>query len=55
MVKYLRYINQKFIRNYDEESSEKGYILEIDVEYPKELQDESKDLPFLPEKIEINK
>ena len=55
MVKYLRYINQSFIRNYDEESSEKEYILEVDVEYPKELQDEHKDLPFLPEKIDIDK
>ena len=33
--KDLRYINQKFIRNYDEEFSEKGYILEVEVEYPK--------------------
>ena len=54
-LKYLGYINQKFIRNYDEESSEKGYILKVDAEYSKELQDEHKDLPFFLEKIEINK
>ena len=53
--KDLRYINQKFIENYDEDSSEKGYILEVDVEYSKKLQDEYKDLPFLPEKIKIDK
>ena len=53
--KDLRYVNQKFIKNNDEDSSEKGYILEIDVEYPKKLQNEHKDLPFLPEKIKINK
>ena len=54
-VKDLRYINQKFMKNYDEDSSKKGYILEVDVEYPKKLQDEHKDLPFLPEKIKTNK
>ena len=53
--KDLRYINQKFIKNYDEDSSEKRYILEADVEYPNKLQDEHKDLLFLPEKIKINK
>ena len=35
--KDLRYINQKFIKNYDEDSSKKGYILDVDVEYPKKL------------------
>ena len=45
--------NEEFIRNY-EEDSDKGYILEVDVEYPKHLQF-SYDLPFLPEKIKINK
>ena len=53
--KDLRYINQKFMKNYDEDSCEKGYILEVDVEYPKKLQDKHSDLPFLPEKIKINK
>ena len=38
--KDLKYINQKFIKKYDEDSSEKRYILEVDVEYPKKLQDE---------------
>ena len=32
--KDLRYINQKFIKNYNEESSEKEFILEVDIEYP---------------------
>ena len=27
-------IDEKFIKNYDEDS-EKGYILEVDVKYPK--------------------
>ena len=53
--KDLRYINQKLIKNYDEDFSEKGCILEVDVDYPKKLQNEHKDLQFLPEKIKINK
>ena len=35
--KDLRYINQKFIKNYDGDSFEKGYILEVDIDYPKRL------------------
>ena len=35
--KDLKHMNQKFIKNYDEDSSEKGYILEADVEYPKKF------------------
>ena len=42
------------IKNYDEDSN-KGYILEVDVEYPKKLHDLHSDLPFLPERMKINK
>ena len=38
--------NKEFIKNYDEDS-DKGYILEIDVKYPKNLLDLHSDLPFL--------
>ena len=38
-----------FIKNYDDEG-DKGYLLEVDVEYPKELVSAHEDLPFLPER-----
>ena len=44
----------KFIKDYDE-NSDKGYILEVDVEYPKNLHKLHSDLPFLPERMKINK
>ena len=47
-------INEKIIKNYYENSG-KGYILEVDVKYPKELHDLHGDLPFLPKKMKIDK
>ena len=38
-----------FIKNYHDEG-DKEYLLEVDVEYPKELLSAHKDLPFLPER-----
>ena len=46
--------DEDFIKNYGEDSK-KGYILEVDVEYPKYLQDFHSDLPYLPEMMKINK
>ena len=43
--------NEKFIRNYDDD---KGYILEVDVGYPKYLHDLHCDVPFLPDRMKIN-
>ena len=44
----------KFIKNYDEDS-DKGYILEVDVKYLKNLHGFHEDLPFLPERMKIDK
>ena len=46
--------NENFIKNYDEDS-DKGHILEVDIEYPKDLHDLHTDSPFLPERMKINK
>ena len=50
----LSKFDEKFIKNYDEDSN-KGYILEVDLEYPKNLHKLHSDLPFLPERMKINK
>ena len=50
----LSKFNERFIKNCNE-NSDKGYILEVDVEYPKNLHMLHSDLPFLPEQMEINK
>ena len=47
-------IIEEFIKNYNE-NDKKGYILEVDIKYPKKLHDLHSDLPFLPERMEINK
>ena len=46
--------NEGFTKNYDEDSN-KGYIHEVDVEYPKNLHDLHGNLLFLPERMKINK
>ena len=50
----LSMFTEEFIKNYDE-NIDKGYILEGDVEYPKKLHSVHSDLPFLPERMKINK
>ena len=46
--------NEDFIKNYDEDS-DKDYILEVDIEYPKHLHNLHSDLPFVSEKMKVNK
>ena len=46
-------INEEFIKNYNENNN-KGYILKVDVKYPKKLYDLHSDLPFLPKRMKID-
>ena len=50
----LSIFTEDFIKNYDEES-DIGYLFVVDVEYPKNLHKLHSDLPFLPERMKINK
>ena len=45
---------EDFIKSYDEEI-DIGYLLFVAVEYPKNLDMLHSDLPFLPERMKINK
>ena len=47
-------MNEEFIKNYNE-NNKKGYTLQVDVKYPKKLNDSHGDLRFLPKKMKIDK
>ena len=47
-------INEEFIKNY-KENDNKGYIFEVDIKYPKRLHELHSDLPFLSERMKIDK
>ena len=40
----------EFIKNHDDEKSNNGNLLEVDIEYPKQLHKAHENLPFLPER-----
>ena len=46
-------MDEDFVTGYGKNDN-KGYILEVDVDYPNELQNLHSDLPFLPERMVIN-
>ena len=53
-VEDLSQFNEDFIKNYDE-NSDKGYILEVDLEYPKKIFNHHKDYLVLSERKKIGK
>ena len=50
----LSMYTEEFIKKFNE-NGDKGYIFEVDVEYPKKLRSIHSDLPFLSERMKINK
>ena len=46
--------DEGFMKNYDEDSN-KGYIFEVDVKYPKNLHNLHRDLPYLSKRMKIKK
>ena len=48
-------INEKFVKSYDKKIDDKGYILEVDVDYPSKLHKLHSEMPFLPERMKIGK
>ena len=46
-------IDEDFVKVYNKNDN-KGYILDVDVDYPSKLQNLHSDLPFLPERMIIN-
>ena len=54
MEKNILKFNESFIKIYDEDS-DKGYILEVNSSYLKNVHDLHNNLPFLPGKMEINR
>ena len=53
-MKNVTEIDEKFMKNFDEDS-DKAYIFEVDVKYPRRLHDLHSDLPFLPKRMKIDK
>ena len=50
----LSVFTEDFIKSYDEEG-DVGYLLVVDIEYPKAIRMLHSDLPFLPDRMKVNK
>ena len=53
-VKNLSQFNESLIRNYNE-NSDTRYFIKVDIDYPKEMFNLHKDLPFLSERKKVNR
>ena len=53
-IKDTSKFNENFIKNYNDESGER-YFLRVDVQYPEKLHELHNDLPFLSERMKIEK
>ena len=53
-IKDTSQFNKDFIKTYNEER-DKGYFLKVDVQYLEKLYELHNDLPFLPERMKIEK
>ena len=53
-VEDISEFNEDFLKRYNHESDE-GCFLEVDVQYPENLDNLQNDLPFLPERMKIEK
>ena len=53
-IKDTSQFNEDFIKHYNQES-DVGYFLQLDIQYPEKLHKLPNDLPFLPERIKIEK
>ena len=54
LVEDISEFDEILIKNYNEES-DKGYFLEVDVQYPENVHNLHNDLPFLPKGMKIEK
>ena len=50
----LSMLTEDLIKSYDEEG-DVSYLLVVDIEYPKTLRMLHSDLPFLPDRMKVNK